>query len=92
MLQTVYKEEPTSRADIARLTALTRPTVSELVAIPLGDGLVEELGPGPATHGAKPPTLVAAPTIDVTYSALEPNTVLLGGAATVLSAQLGVVW
>lgn len=59
MLQTVYAQEPTSRADIARLTGLTRPTVSELVTILMAESLVEELGPGPAIRGGKPPTLLA---------------------------------
>lgn len=57
VLQALSGQGPLSRADVARLTGLTRPTVSSLVAELLEDGLVTELGPGEAS-GGKPPTLV----------------------------------
>jgi predicted NBD/HSP70 family sugar kinase len=56
-LQCVYGDGPTSRADIARATGLTRATVSELVAHLVNAGLVKEVGPG-TSSGGKPPTLI----------------------------------
>jgi predicted NBD/HSP70 family sugar kinase len=56
-LQCVYGDGPTSRADIARATGLTRATVSELVSHLVNEGLVTEVGPG-TSSGGKPPTLI----------------------------------
>lgn len=57
VLQTIYDQPLTSRASLARLTRLTRTTVSELVGELIGEGLVEETGQGPSI-GGKPPTLL----------------------------------
>ncbi len=46
-----------SRADIARITGLTRTTTSSAVAELLAKGLVAEIGQGPSA-GGKPPTLL----------------------------------
>jgi N-acetylglucosamine repressor len=56
--KTIYDAGPISRAEIARLTHLTRTTVSDLVAELMEDGLVEEIGYGPS-EGGKPPTLLS---------------------------------
>ncbi len=56
-LQTILHAQPTSRADIARETGLTRATVSALVGDLIEQGLVEEAGLG-ASAGGKPPTLL----------------------------------
>jgi predicted NBD/HSP70 family sugar kinase len=56
-LQSVYRHGVTTRAEISRLTGLSRATVSELVAKLVGNGLVVEMGPGPSS-GGKPPTLI----------------------------------
>jgi predicted NBD/HSP70 family sugar kinase len=56
-LQSVYREGVTSRAQIARLTGLTRATVSELVSQLVEAGIVHEVGPGESS-GGKPPTLI----------------------------------
>lgn len=58
VLRTIYSASPISRAEIARQTGLTRPTVSALVANLLESDLVVETGQGPSA-GGKPPTLVA---------------------------------
>ncbi len=58
VLKTVYDQPLVSRADIARHTALSRTTVSDVVAGLLEDGLVHETGLGPSA-GGKPPTLLA---------------------------------
>src|SRR5690349_15128792 len=57
VLRTIYDMGPISRADIARLTELTRTSVSELVGDAIADGLVEEVGRGPSS-GGKAPILV----------------------------------
>ena len=57
VLQSLLRSEGLSRADLAAVTKLTPATVSQLVGILIGDGLVEELGPGPVKVG-RPATLV----------------------------------
>ncbi|MEA3375295.1 MAG: ROK family transcriptional regulator [Chloroflexota bacterium] len=58
VLKTIYDSLEISRADIARETGLTRPTVSDVVSDLLNTGLVEEVGYGPST-GGKPPILLS---------------------------------
>ncbi len=58
VLKTIYGERQISRADVARLTDLTRTTVSDAVSELLKDGLVAEIGPGPSA-GGKPPILLS---------------------------------
>jgi len=58
VLRTIYHHEQISRAQIARVTQLTRPTVSDRVADLMERGLVIEVGHGPST-GGKPPILVS---------------------------------
>jgi glucokinase-like ROK family protein len=57
VLNTIYDREPISRADIARVTRLTRTTVSGVVGDLIQQGLVEEVGWGPS-EGGKPPVLL----------------------------------
>jgi hypothetical protein len=55
----IFFETPSiSRADIARLTGLTRTTVSDIVADLIDEGLVVEIGPG-ASIGGKLLTLLS---------------------------------
>jgi predicted NBD/HSP70 family sugar kinase len=58
VLRAIYDLGPISRAQIARLTGLTRTSVGELVSELERDGLAEDVGRGPST-GGKAPTLVA---------------------------------
>jgi N-acetylglucosamine repressor len=58
VLRALYDLGPISRADIARLTGLTRTSVGELVADLEREGLAKDVGRGPST-GGKQPTLVA---------------------------------
>lgn len=58
ILKTIYDQVEISRASIARITHLTRPTVSSAVAELIDDGLVEEVGQGPS-KGGKRPTLLS---------------------------------
>jgi N-acetylglucosamine repressor len=46
VLRTIFAHDPVSRAEVARLTRLTRTTVSEIVGVLLREGLVEEVGLG----------------------------------------------
>lgn len=54
VLRAIYDHNAISRAAVARLTGLTRTTVSQLVGELLRDGLVEEVGRGPSTGGKAP--------------------------------------
>ncbi|RKS69373.1 putative NBD/HSP70 family sugar kinase [Motilibacter peucedani] len=58
VLQTLFDNGPSSRADLARETALTRVTVSDLVAELMAEDLVEELGLREEARVGKPATLV----------------------------------
>ena len=53
VLKTIFDHETISRAGIARLTQLTRTTVSDVVSGLMEEGLVEEVGPG-SSIGGKP--------------------------------------
>lgn len=58
LLQQLFRHGPASRADLARSTALTRVTVSDLVGEMVDEGLVEALGAPVGSRVGKPPTLV----------------------------------
>ena len=60
VLRSLYDQSAVSRAEVARLTGLTRTTVSDVVDGLLEAGLVEELGPGQST-GGKAPILLRVP-------------------------------
>ncbi|HET9915169.1 MAG TPA: ROK family transcriptional regulator [Anaerolineales bacterium] len=54
VLQTIFAHESVSRAEVARVTNLTRTTVSEIVSGLLAEGLVEEIGRGESIGGKSP--------------------------------------
>jgi N-acetylglucosamine repressor len=54
LLRTIYEYDAISRADLARLTALTRATVSEVAGELIERGLVEEVGHGQVAIGRTP--------------------------------------
>src|SRR5688572_9680433 len=54
VLRAIYDRSAVSRAEVARVTGLTRTSVSQLVGDLLTDGLVEEAGRGPSTGGKAP--------------------------------------
>jgi predicted NBD/HSP70 family sugar kinase len=58
VLRTVFRQGPLSRADLARVTHLTRVTTSDLAAELLAEGLVEELGTRIDQGVGKPATLL----------------------------------
>jgi predicted NBD/HSP70 family sugar kinase len=57
-LQIIYRDQPASRAHVARESALTPATASDLVDELITMKLAQEVGTGPSA-GGKPPTLVA---------------------------------
>lgn len=54
VLKTIFSHENISRADIARMTHLTRSTVSDIVADLIAGGLVSEIGVGQSLVGKNP--------------------------------------
>jgi N-acetylglucosamine repressor len=54
VVRTLYDLGPISRAEVARLTGLTRTTVSDVVASLLDEGVVREVGRGPSSGGKAP--------------------------------------
>ena len=54
VLRAIYDRNEVSRAEVARLTGLTRTSVSHLVGELLDDRLVEEIGRGRSTGGKAP--------------------------------------
>ena len=57
VLRALYEHSPISRAEVARMTELTRTTVGDVVGELIEDGLAREVGRGPST-GGKAPILV----------------------------------
>jgi len=54
LLRALHDQSPLSRADLARLTGLTRTSVSDLVGTLIDDGLIEEVGRGQSSGGKSP--------------------------------------
>lgn len=53
VLKTIYSDGPISRAQIARVTKLTPPTVSTVVARLMKEGLLDEVGYAPSSGGRR---------------------------------------
>ncbi|MFI2752882.1 ROK family protein [Cellulomonas sp. P22] len=89
VLQHLFHSGPTSRADLARSTGLTRVTVSDLVAALLTEGLVEELGTRPEGKVGKPATLVGMRTEDFHVVAVDlAHDASLSGAVMTLTGDV----
>jgi N-acetylglucosamine repressor len=54
VLKTIFDNESVGRAEISRITSLTRTTVSDIVAELIAEGLVKEVGIGVSTGGKSP--------------------------------------
>ena len=54
ILRTIFARESISRAEVARVTNLTRATVSDVVNGLLAEGLVKEIGMGESIGGKLP--------------------------------------
>ncbi len=61
VLRALHDHSPLSRADLARLTGLTRTSVGDLAGTLIDDGLIEEVGRGPSSGGKSPILLRVAP-------------------------------
>jgi N-acetylglucosamine repressor len=61
VLRTLFSHEAISRAEIARITNLTRTTVSDVVSGLLNEGLVDEIGRGESIGGKTPILLSIVP-------------------------------
>jgi N-acetylglucosamine repressor len=61
VLRALHDHSPLSRADLARMTGLTRTSVSDLVGGLIDDGLIEEVGRGRSSGGKSPILLRVAP-------------------------------
>ncbi len=68
VLKTIFEHESTSRAEIARITSLTRTTVSDIIADFISEGLVNEVGVGESIGGKSP----------ILLSLLEDSRYLIG--------------
>ena len=84
VLQHLFHEGPTSRADLARATSLTRVTISDLVSVLIAEGLVEELGVRPGQRVGKPAILVGMRTsaYQIVSVDLTDDEVLRGAVVT----------
>jgi glucokinase-like ROK family protein len=54
VLKTIFDNKSIGRAEISRITSLTRTTVSDIVAELIAEGLVSEVGVGVSTGGKSP--------------------------------------
>ncbi|HET7143504.1 MAG TPA: ROK family transcriptional regulator [Anaerolineales bacterium] len=54
VLRTIFSHDSISRAEVARVTHLTRTTVSDVVNVLLSEGLVQEVGRGESIGGKSP--------------------------------------
>jgi predicted NBD/HSP70 family sugar kinase len=54
VLRALYEHSPISRAEVARMSGLTRTTVGEVIAELIAEGMAREVGRGPSTGGKAP--------------------------------------
>ncbi|HEY0119445.1 MAG TPA: ROK family transcriptional regulator, partial [Cellulomonas sp.] len=87
VLADLFHSGPSSRADVARSTGLTRVTVSDLVAELIGEGLVAELGVRVGGRVGKPATLVGMQTeaFHIVAVDLTDDAALTGAVMTLTS-------
>ncbi|MDM7832571.1 ROK family transcriptional regulator [Cellulomonas edaphi] len=90
VLAHLFHEGPSSRADVARSTGLTRVTVSGLVADLMAEGLVTELGVRSEGKVGKPATLVGMQTeaFQIVAVDLTDDSRLLGAVMTLVGDVL----
>jgi N-acetylglucosamine repressor len=87
VLRTIYDEREVSRAHVARLTGLTRTTVSDVVDQLLAAGLAEEVGYGQST-GGKAPILVRVPDDARHLIGIEVGDARVSGAIVNLRGEI----
>jgi predicted NBD/HSP70 family sugar kinase len=54
VLRALYEHSPISRAEVARMSGLTRTTVGEVIGELIAEGMAREVGRGPSTGGKAP--------------------------------------
>ena len=62
VLRALHDHSPISRADLARLTGLTRTSVGDLVGGLIDDGLIEEIGRGRSSGASRRSCCASRPT------------------------------
>ena len=87
VLRTIYHGADISRAEIARRTRLTRPTVSRIVGQLMDAHFVVETGLGPSA-GGKPPTLLEVAYDDHQLLALDLGSQEFRGAVVNLGGEV----
>lgn len=87
LLQTLYAQDQLSRADLARETGLTRPTVSSLIGELMDESLVNEVGMGQSA-GGKPPTLLSINRDGYHLLALDLGSTVFRGALVDLRGSI----
>ena len=87
VLRTIYREGDISRAEIARRTGLTRPTVSRIVGQLMNARFVVETGRGPSA-GGKRPTLLDVAHDDHQLLALDLGSQAFRGAVVNLRGEI----
>src|SRR5438874_7924701 len=68
VLNYIRDREPISRAEIARVTALQRSTVSTIVEELKTEGLIEEIGAGASTGGDRKSTRLNSSHVEISYA------------------------
>jgi N-acetylglucosamine repressor len=87
VLRAIYDHDGISRADIARLTQLTRTSVSDVVGQLIERGLVTEVGHGPSS-GGRSPILLQVDANARQMICLSLETEELGGALVDMRGQV----
>ena len=87
VLRTIHERGLISRADVARVTGLTRTTVSDVVESLISIGLVAEVGTGPST-GGKAPILLEVPADARQLVGVEVDRHRLSGAVVNLHGEI----
>jgi len=73
ILKTLRAEPAISRADLSKITKLSRPTVSSIIGELITEGLVTELGSGDSSGGRKPILLQYNATFQFVVGAILEN-------------------
>jgi len=87
ILRTIYEQGNISRAELARTTHLTRPTVSDIVRELMSNHFVVETGQGPSA-GGKRPTLLSVAHADHNIIALDLGSREFRGAIVNLKGKI----
>lgn len=87
VLRTIYRHTPVSRAEVSRITGLTRTTVSDVVEQLVADGLTEEVGRGQST-GGKAPILLRVPDRARLLVGIEVGDAAVTGALVDLRGEM----